>query len=144
MTKKLAITAVIFVLISVIYRYRSPIYAQLNTLKLVPQEEHLTELYFNNHLSLPKLSRAGNKISFSFTIHNLEGKEMEYPYSVYIKSGTIESPTIVDSNKILVKSGESKVISETYTFKSSPATAVVFAELTDLHQNIHFLLSDKE
>jgi hypothetical protein len=47
-----------------------------------PYSENLTELYFNNHASLPEYSMVNSTERFSFTINNLENKDMTYTYSI--------------------------------------------------------------
>jgi len=40
--------------------------------------ETFTELYFEDHLSLPNMVTLFKENNFKFTIHNLENKDMEY------------------------------------------------------------------
>ncbi len=45
--------------------------------------ESLTELYFEDHLNLPKTIPETEPLPFSFTVHNLENKTVGYKYIVY-------------------------------------------------------------
>jgi hypothetical protein len=119
------------------YQCQPEIYAQLNDWKLIPAKEHFTELYFENHLNLPKQIIAGRQIDFSFTIHNLEGQMMDYPYAVYFVSDSGEIITISDS-AITVADGEYKTIPETYTLDTLAPSGAVYVDLVQKKQDIHF------
>lgn len=128
-----------------LYMYKSAIYKQiyeqLNNLRLIPIPERFTELYFENHANLPKEIIKNEKIFFSFTIHNLEGVDMEYLYAVYFKNNY--GKTIVEQNIAFVKDNEYRTITESYIFKSSSAEEILFVELIDKRQEIHFSLKNK-
>ncbi len=129
--------------IYILYAYgpviRSVLYKQLDKFHLIPKPERFTELYFENHTDIPKEMAKGKTILFSFTIHNLEGKDMEYPYAVYFKNNY--GTTTVEKNIALVKDNEYKTITESYTFKSMSKGETLYVELTDQHQELHFALS---
>lgn len=44
--------------------------------------EPLTEVYFENHTNLPKNVFWNQSYNFTFTVHNLEYREMNYSYNV--------------------------------------------------------------
>ena len=48
--------------------------------------ENLTELYFEDHLNLPKTVPDSESVPYAFTIHNLENKRVEYTYVIYAKN----------------------------------------------------------
>jgi len=50
-----------------------------------PQPENFTELYFDDHLSLPKTASPGAILSFNFTIHNLEHATVDYPVEITVE-----------------------------------------------------------
>lgn len=54
--------------------------AVLITTKVGP--ENFTELYFENHKELPKYAEQGKGYDFSFAIHNLENRNMDYGYRI--------------------------------------------------------------
>ena len=104
-------------------------------LKIVPLEEGLTELYFNDTDALPQ--SAARPIAFSFTIHNLEGKDMTYPYEVSIKfeGGRI---LVVDKNTIPIANGDAAKIPE--SFRAIPGAQMIIIELPEQKEHISFLL----
>lgn len=44
--------------------------------------ENLTELYFEDHLNLPKFISPDKQTEFKFTIHNLENQRVDYVYQI--------------------------------------------------------------
>ena len=69
--------------------------------------ETFTELYFEDHLSLSNKVTLFKKNNFKFTIHNLENKDMEYPYEVYIDVNGEKQ--MIDKNSVLIKNNEYKL-----------------------------------
>jgi hypothetical protein len=130
----------ILVLAFISNAYRFQIYNELNYLKLTPQTEKFTELYFENSSNLPRVSKEGETMFFSFTIDNLEGKDKQYHYSVCLKNES--GMTLIDDNTASIKSGESRTINETYTFPVSYPKEILFVELPELNQEIHFFLAN--
>lgn len=61
-----------------------------------PQPESFTELYFNDHKSLPAFVEEDGRYNFSFSIANHENKDVDYTYTVkktlYRWDYTCESP----------------------------------------------------
>jgi hypothetical protein len=45
-----------------------------------PAKENFTELYFNDHASLPEYAQLNTSYDYSFSIHNVENKDMTYDY----------------------------------------------------------------
>jgi hypothetical protein len=128
---------IIFGGIFLAYQYKPEIYAQLNEWKLIPQKERFTELYFENHLNLPKYIIADRKMDFSFTIHNLEGQKMNYPYTVYFLSDEGRITGII-SSKATSSDAEYKTIPITYTLNTLAQSGAIYVELTQKKQDIHF------
>lgn len=118
-----------------IYAAWPSINASLHTLKVMPADEPLTELYFNDIESLPQ--SATRSLEFSFTIHNLEGKDMIYPYAVLAEfpDGRV---TVLDRNTIPIAQGDAVRIPETLRLKASGKVRII-VELPDT-QRISFLL----
>ena len=104
-------------------------------LKIVPLEEGLTELYFNDTDALPQ--SAARPIAFSFTIHNLEGKDMTYPYVVSVKFSDGRT-LIVDKNTIPIANGDAAKIPE--SFRAIPGAQMIIIELPEQKEHISFLL----
>lgn len=47
-----------------------------------PEPENFTELYFNNHTSLPEYINLEERYDYQFTIHNLENKKTQYNFTI--------------------------------------------------------------
>lgn len=143
--KFIFILVAFFLIIYVLQIFKPVIYKQMDKFKLIPQKEHFTELYLNNQSEIIKYrdaERSKKPLSFSFTIHNLEGKNMEYSYQVYSVSG--DNKTIIDEKTVSVLDGDSKIISQTYTpISSIPLTKeTIFIELPQSKQLIHFSITN--
>lgn len=71
----------------------------LATYHLLPEPEPLTELYFEDHATLPAKAVAGIPIRFRFTLHNVEYADTAYPYRITVTTDrateTVEERTIV-------------------------------------------------
>lgn len=105
MKKYLKLATIIIVLVITgitIHINRVRIYTQLKAWKLVPLPEPLTELYFNDHINLPKVYAKDTKYPFSFTIHNIEYQDFEYHYRVTAISDNFQSnPNVTITNSEL-------------------------------------------
>ncbi len=127
------------------FNTRGWVYDAAVNLGLVPIKENFTELYFKNYSELPKTIESikiGDEVSFSFSIHNMEGKEMDYPYVIYVKNSTDEK-TIIEEKTLRLKDGEEMSVDQTYTFLAehdSVEKLKVHVELVNLNQEIHFSL----
>jgi len=66
--------------------------------------ETFTELYFEDHLFLPSKITLFKENNFKFTIHNLENKDIEYPYEVYIEVNGEKQ--MFDKSSVLIKNNE--------------------------------------
>jgi len=64
-----------------------------------PAPESFTELYFNNHTTLPEYITLNTSYSYSFTLHNLENKNTTYNYTISTEyfdlDYTCEKPEII-------------------------------------------------
>lgn len=75
---------VICLSVFVSYLYKDQIYSKLRDYKLVYIPESFTELFFTDHLNLPTTISANVDQTFTFTIHNLENKDMSYSWEVFV------------------------------------------------------------
>ena len=102
--------------------------------------ETFTELYFEDHLSLPKEITLFKENNFKFTIHNLENKDMEYPYEVYIDvNGEKQS---IDKSSVLIKNNEYKTITQTFIITTPIQRAKIVVNLIDKNQQIDFWMGE--
>ncbi len=122
-----------------LYVFRSNVWAEMDNLKLIPIPEKFTELYFNDYSTLPKKSVAKELISFSFTIHNMEGATITYPYDVYFKYPD-GSRVMFASGTTTIGDGDYQIINASHTWISSNLQGQVVAELTQKNQAIDFIL----
>lgn len=104
------------------------------------EPEKLTELYFEDHQSLPNRVILFKENSFKFTIHNLENKDMEYPYEVYIDINGEKQ--IIDESSVLIKNNEYETITVDYTITIPVQRAKVVVNLIGKNQQIHFWIEE--
>lgn len=141
-TKKPLLALILVILCGialVLYAARASVTTTLNNLKLIPQPEHFTELYFDNPLTLPKSTVAKTPLSFSFTIHNVEGTSTVYPYVAYFEPST-GGEVLLANNAVSVADNETKSVAVSFTPSTSNEIGTVVVELTQLKQEIDFLL----
>lgn len=110
-------------------------------LATVAKPETFTELYFENHLFLPNKVTLSEKNSFKFTIHNLENKDMDYPYEVYID--TNGEKKIIYTNSAFVKNTEYKTIPVDFIITTQVQRAKVVINLINKNQQISFWIEEK-
>jgi len=111
----------------------------LRKLNLVPITETFTELYFDDYSKLPTKSVAGEAINFSFTIHNLEGENITYPYTVYFEYPSGQK-FILKTGQAVVPNGGIGNVNVNYVFKTSNLYGKVYVRLNNLDQKINFIL----
>src|SRR4030065_912061 len=101
-----------------------------------------TELYFENHLSLPGRIILLKEKNFKFTIHNLENKDMEYPYEVYID--TNGEKQIISTDSVLIEDNGYKTISVVFTITIQIPRSRVVVNLIDKNEQINFWIAVEE
>ncbi len=119
---------------------KSTIIYLLDKYKLIPRPETFSELYFSDHLSLPKTINQNEPINYSFVIHNLEASDKNYPYKIYYISG--DEYKLLNEGQELVKQNETKTIAGYYTLNDSQKKYAIYVELTELNQSIHFYINN--
>lgn len=77
--------------------------------------EPLTELYFEDHTSLPKHIFLNKPYDFSFTINNLEYQDVEYSYNITKEYN--DKIIQLDSGKILLENNQSKTTYQVFDIK---------------------------
>ena len=102
--------------------------------------ENFTELFFEDNSHLPNTVWTNRKISFKFTVHNLENTMYTYPYDVYIIFNN--KKTFLDKSNFTLDQDQSKTITETYTFIESLTKAQIVVELPDNNQQIYFFVKE--
>jgi len=103
--------------------------------------ETFTELYFEDHLTLPNKVTLFKENNFKFTIHNLENKDMEYLYEVYIDVN--REKQMIDKNSVIIKKSEYKTITEDFTITVPTQRVKVVTNLIGKNQQIHFWMAEE-
>lgn len=128
------------VLVAVGVFHRNEIYGQLQNWKLIPTDEHFTELYFNNYEAFSKeITLPGKTVSFSFTVHNLEGVTTTYPYAVFFLD-TLGKKTILGQGSVTLSDGASQSIIIPYNYSSLKDSGRVIILLNNSNEQIDFLV----
>jgi hypothetical protein len=110
------------------------------TLATTEKPEAFTELYFEDHGNLPKTIEKYKEYSFSFTIHNLESKDMAYSYIVYLQRDS--ERTILDSGGFGLQNDEYRSQREDFGPLENLRTRVV-VEITNKNQQIDFWMEER-
>lgn len=84
---------------------------------ILPHNQTFTELAFNNVYNLPTTIPANNQISFSFWVHNVEGRNLVYPYTIIIKSGN--TSTVIKKGEFYLADNHQASIKENVTLPST-------------------------
>lgn len=105
---------------------------------ILPHNQTYTELAFNNINKLPGTVPIDHRISFSFWVHNDEGRTYTYPYTITIESGN--TATTIKKGSFTLSSNGQKSIDESIAVPSSSNRQQVDVNLTSLNQSIDFWL----
>jgi hypothetical protein len=76
--------------------------------------EPLTEVYFENHTSLPSSVALHEMYNYSFAIHNLEYQRMRYVYSVDAFNESGELLYNMDSGEFVLGMDEQVIVDESF------------------------------
>jgi hypothetical protein len=138
---RLLLLVVWFIVIGFIVVECVPSVKEALILATTVKPETFTELYFEDHLSLPNKVTLFKENNFKFTIHNLENKDMEYPYEVYIDVNREEQ--MINKSSVLIKNNEYKTITEAFTIIVPIQRAKVVVNLISKNQQIHFWMGEE-
>ena len=95
-----------------------------------------TELYFTDEL--PKTIKINENVNFSFGIHNLENKRMDYSYEVYARTNKI------DEGSLSLNHDETKIITKSFIVeKVKESSMPISVKLLNKDQEIHFWVDVK-
>ena len=104
------------------------------------QAETFTELYFEDNLHLPSQVIPKRPYFFQFTLHNLEGKDMQYPYEVYIEVG--QDKLLFDKGTIFVQENGYKTIQERFATTDILRKGEIVVDLVNENQHIDFWIQE--
>ena len=114
----------------------TPLVKETLALATTRKPETFTELYFEDHVNLPNEIISGKVYRFSFTIHNLENTDMDYPYEVYVDAQANKEP--IDEGTVFVKNDEYKTIDQNYMLATPSGRMKIQVLLVDQNQPISF------
>lgn len=120
----------------ILYSENDPKSKNTFVLSTTKQPESYTELYFENHEKLPNKITPNKQYTFSFTINNLENRDITYPYEVYLNLGEIK--LFLDKGSVFIKKNGHKTIRETFTFENSISRINVVVDIVNKNQQIDF------
>ena len=138
---RLLLLVVWFIVIGFIVVECVPSVKEALILATTVKPETFTELYFEDHLTLPNKVTLFKENNFKFTIHNLENKDMEYPYEVYIDLN--REKQMIDKNSVLMKNNEYKTITEDFTITIPMQRVKVVVNLINKNQQTHFWMGEE-
>ncbi len=132
----------IFIIPAIFYIYTIPSVRSAWVLATTVQPETFTELYFEDHINLPKAAIKEKVNDFKFTIHNLEYKTMKYPYTIYAEADGIRQE--LDKGSVTLRQDEYKTILESFSLVIEGKRTKVTVLLTDKNQSIHFWMGENQ
>jgi uncharacterized protein YdeI (BOF family) len=113
----------------------------LIVLSMIPiGKEPLTESYFENHTQLPSNITPNETYFFSFTVHNLEYRDMDYRYNVTYTVGNISRQ--ISEDKFSLKDNASITIPVSFMIPEHFNRTKVEVNLTNM--TIHFWATENE
>lgn len=99
----------------------------------------LTELYLENHNTLPKTTSPHKSYNFSFTVHNLEQAPIKYLYQVKIIS--TDSAILLNKGTFDLDHEQSKTIQEKFASDDIKGKSRVQVDLINKNQSVHFWIN---
>lgn len=118
------------------------IFALLSTtfINLKRKPEESTELYFSNHLTLPRQIETGKSYSFEFTTNNIEYKELRYIYEVTVSNNEVNST--ISLGEFVLSPGQIKTVPINFIFSSPFKRMKVTVKLVNKNQEINFWVDE--
>ncbi len=92
--------------------------------------EPLTELYIENHTSLPVNVFLGKGYNFSFSVRNLEYQDVEYNYTVNAYDVNNSLLFEIDKGSFVLDNNKTNTISENYIFDKKFSRAKIEVVIT--------------
>lgn len=105
------------------------------------QPERFTELYFEGHTGLPRGTQTDKLYSFTFTIHNLEYKKMDYPYLVYLEDSNGQKTVLASGNVTMIHDSY-RSFPVIFALPDTITRGKVVVKLTQKKQEIHFWMGN--
>ena len=112
---KWGIGAVVVIMLAFVISATPPVHSFLRTLRVVPEPERLTELYFDPTAPPPATYRAGQPFNVRFHIHNLEEQSVPYTYEVRLANERGDNSALLSQQQVTLQNNENKTISLSVT-----------------------------
>lgn len=137
-----SVAAIELLLAGGFHLYTYPSVRQTIVLATTVQPERFTELYFEDHMDLPKDALPNKEYSFEFSVHNLEYMDIKYNYETFIENG--EEKVEIDHGSFVLKHDEVRTIKQDYSLlKEIPRSKVVVNLKNKKNQQIHFWVGEE-
>ena len=101
--------------------------------------EPLTEVYFENHTKLPANLFLNRSYNFSFSVHNLEYKEMKYDYTIHAEYGNFSK--LLSTNSFILADNQTSTFFHNFSFQEQFERAKIKVVVIKENQetiDIHF------
>ncbi|HSW96455.1 MAG TPA: hypothetical protein VLF89_01380 [Candidatus Saccharimonadales bacterium] len=116
------------------------VYPELYAWNIIPKPESFTELYFENHENLPFEILPQQNYTFAFTIHNLEYKNMNYSYDVYLV--TNNKKVSLQKGNISLHQNQKQTIPVQFSTASALPKSKIIVDLPRKNQAIDFWINE--
>lgn len=116
------------------------VYPELYALNIIPKPETFTELYFEDHENLPIEVLPQQSYVFSFTIHNVEYRNMTYPYQTYLL--TNNKKTLLQEGNVSLGQNQRKTIQVQISSESAFPKSQIIVDLPKKKQSIDFWVNE--
>jgi hypothetical protein len=109
---------------------------------ILPHNQTYTELAFDNVNNLPSSVSATNQVNFSFMIHNVEGKTIDYPYIITVQNGN--NSQVLKQGTVSLASNAQVSIAEDLSIHNLSQRQEVIVSLPTKQQAIDLWLKGSE
>jgi uncharacterized membrane protein len=111
---------------------------QLNSWKLLPQPERLTELYYVNPNSLPSTYTPGVNQKFGFTVHNVEYRNTDYTYQIEEENQAGSQTVTLQQGSFWLSQNQYKTIDENVNLSDLGPRVQIVVNLSNVNESIDY------
>lgn len=137
----LVFVSLLLVLPPFLWDFRQDIERGLGWLRLLPEHDRFTELYFEDYDRLEHTAAPGQPVSLSFTVRNLEGRSRNYRYDVRLLGA--RELTLLERNTLEVPADGERTLPKSYLLPAECPGCAVSVVLIDENQEIRFHLDNR-
>jgi len=120
--------------------FHTAIDRQMRSWKLLPEPEHLTELYFTHTNNLPSNYTPGQTQIVSFTVHNLEYQRTTYHYQIIEQNQNSNASQTLTSGSFTLAQNAYRKQAVNIVTTDMGSHAKVEVELMNVNESIENLL----